>query len=318
MQKIRTFFRKIIFLMINNLIKFKIFMKLLNFIFERVPHKFVVYLTRHLNIPNKNYLWSIKLNNKKKVTTKIYKDNPKTWQFALSYKWHDRALNILENILVNYYPKNTLWIDCGANLGLRSLTALSENLQVYMIEPNEETNKLNQERCEMNNFTNYHILQFGLSNTNTVKTLYIDRSSYLSTIIPDSLSDENITDKKTIDVKKLDDVFQPHIASKCNMFIKIDVEGHEDAVLDGAKSLISSLAPTFLIEINSRGTHINNVFKLMRGNGYQVYQTLHGFTDLKFLEKCPSDISSFTFRSNDFLFVKDKSIAKLLNQFIVK
>ena len=37
------------------------------------------------------------------------------------------------------------------------------NIKTFMIEPNEEINILNKERCEINQFSNFQILPFGVS-----------------------------------------------------------------------------------------------------------------------------------------------------------
>jgi hypothetical protein len=53
-------------------------------------------------------------------------------------------------------------------------------------------------------------------------------------------------------------------------FIKIDVEGHEAAVLRGASRLIEQSAPTLLIEIEQRHIQgpIQDVFNMVAEMGY--------------------------------------------------
>lgn len=315
MKHIRTLIRKIFFGIINFLIKAKPFMALFNFFFERSSYNIVVYLTRHVIIPNKNFNWTIRLYNKNKVVTRVQKDNPKTWHIALSYKWHDRAQNMMETILADYYPENTMWIDCGANLGLRSLTALSKKMKVYMIEPNKETNILNLERCKLNNFSNYEILPFGASNTDAEMTFYIDKSSYLSSLNKENVSDENINSTETIQVRKIDTLFSEQIHTLSRAFIKIDVEGHEKEVLEGAEEFIKTIFPTLFIEINEKGEHIEAIFTNMRNRGYVVYETTQLVKNSKFLWRCPDNVSNYKFKSNDFLFVKDKNLIIIFDTF---
>jgi len=315
MQKIRTVLKISFFFILNNVIKLKPLFVIFNFVFERSPYNLIVYFTRHIRIPNKNLNWKIKLYNNKIVKTRILKNNPKTWQFALSYKWHDRGLNMLETVLSEYFLENSIWIDCGANLGLRSLTPLSENIQVYMIEPNQETNSLCLERCELNNFKSYKILPYGVSNTDAKKSFYIDDSSYLSTLNNDILDDENIKSINTIEVRKLDTIFSDKLNSNLNVFIKMDIEGHEIEALEGAENLINSLSPSFVIEINEKGSHLDLIFNKMRMKNYIIYEVNDLINSTCFLKLCVPGNSIY--HRNDFLFVKDQKLNDYLKNYLI-
>tara|TARA_B100001540_G_C15670453_1_gene579908 strand:- start:108 stop:1004 length:897 start_codon:yes stop_codon:yes gene_type:complete len=293
-------------------------MMIFNIIYERSSYKFVEIFVRHVKIPNKSFNWTIIPITKKKIKTKIYKDNSKTWQFALSYKWHDPAINNLEKIITGYLhgKENNYWIDCGANLGLRSLAALSMNIKTFMIEPNKETNKLNKERCEQNNFIDYEILPFGVSSIDGESKLFIDKSSYLSSLSENQFDNENLEKTEIITLRKLDTLFSKEIEyEQIDAFIKIDVEGHEKEVLVGAQNLIQKHEPTFLIEINEKGEHIKNIIDDMREKKYTVYQTNTNNSNDFCLKHIPNNIENYDFNSNDFLFVKDDNLINTLHKF---
>jgi FkbM family methyltransferase len=66
-------------------------------------------------------------------------------------------------------------------------------------------------------------------------------------------------------------------------FIKIDVEGMEPAVLDGAKGVIEKFHPTMLIEVNTaalrmKGYSPADVYQRLRALGYQCQPTRPGDT----------------------------------------
>jgi FkbM family methyltransferase len=296
-------------------------MKLLNYVFERAPYSVVELINRHVIIPNKQFDWTIKLYNGENVITRIRKDNEKTMHVAIGYKWHDRGLNLLENIMVNFLNKNhrkdSIFIDCGANMGMRSLTALSKNMKVVMFEPNEETNQINLERCRMNNFSNYELLTFGVSDKDEQKKFYFDSSSYLSTLNADIANEDyiKITNVMTIEVRKLDTIFSNLIGTKTKAYIKMDIEGHEIEALSGAEELINSISPTLMIEINEKNDHIQLIFNNMRNKGYFIYEKTEPNSDNKFLSLCPKDVLDYKFTSNDFLFVKDPEILKLIEPY---
>jgi len=321
MQRFRTNIRILLFYSINNLIKFKPFMELLNYVFERAPYSVVELINRHVKIPNKQFDWTIKLYNGENVVTRIKKGNEKTMHIALGYKWHDRGLNVLENIMVNFLNKNhrkeSIFIDCGANMGMRSLTALSKNMRVVMIEPNDETNQINLERCRMNNFTNYELLTFGVSDKDEQKKFYFDSSSYLSTLNADIASEDKvkITNVMTIEVRKLDTIFSYLIGTKTKAYIKMDIEGHEIEALAGADELIKSISPTFMIEINEKNEHIQLIFNNMRSKGYTVFEKSEPDSSNRFLSICPLNVLDFNFISDDFLFVKDSEILDLIKPY---
>lgn len=73
-----------------------------------------------------------------------------------------------------------------------------------------------------------------------------------------------------VEVTTLDHFFS--IEERQPDFIKIDVEGHESAVLAGAKSLIESRHPTLLVECESRHRAdgaVNTLFSQLSEYGYQ-------------------------------------------------
>jgi FkbM family methyltransferase len=296
-------------------------MSLFNYVFERAPYSVVELLNRHVVIPNREFDWTIRLYNGKKVVTRIHKDNEKTMHVALGYKWHDRGLNMIEDIMVNHFeakhPENSIFIDCGANLGMRSLTALSKNMKVVMIEPNDETNQINLERCRMNNFSNYELLTFGVSDTDEQKKFYFDSSSYLSTLNADIAGEDHITitNVLTIEVRKLDTIFNSLLNTNTKAYIKMDIEGHEIEALVGANDLIDSLSPTLLIEINEKKEHIQEIFDSMRKKGYTVLEKGEPDVHNRFLSICPNDVLEHNFISNDFLFIKDQEISNLMQPY---
>jgi FkbM family methyltransferase len=312
---VRTLLRRIFFYIINKLIIAKPFMFLYNYLYNRVPYKAVLILFRHIVIPNMTYNWKIKLDNGTNVITPIHKDQPDTAYFGMVYNWVSPVLNKLETILLEYFPTDTIWIDCGANLGLRSMAPLSRKLKVYMIEPNKEVNAINLERCILNKFDNYQILPFGVSNSDSEKMFFIDKSSFLSSLHKENIDEANIARNEIIQVRKLDTIFHELCKLNLNTVLKIDVEGHEKEALEGAENIINALLPTIIIEINSKDEEIKSVFQKMRHKGYEIFEISETIIDSKFLSLCPYDISNHTFKFSEFLFVNDKNLIKILDNY---
>tara|TARA_Y100000768_G_scaffold361655_1_gene319845 strand:- start:198 stop:758 length:561 start_codon:yes stop_codon:yes gene_type:complete len=151
---------------------------------------------------------------------------------------------------------------------------------VHSFEPNpvifEELNKYLP-----NIIKNVNLYNYALSNTNGKKILRIplrnkniSKSNYeeyykmgLATIHEKNIFEK--FDKFEINCKKLDEFYFKNKIS----FIKIDVEGHEIQVIDGAKNLIKKFKPNLMIEIEEKHSK-NNVIESISyicSLGYQAY-----------------------------------------------
>jgi FkbM family methyltransferase len=290
------------------LVKFDLGLKWYNQIYERTPYFITKMFVKNIHLPKRDFLWSILLVNKKTIKTKVYGNNVKTAQFALSYKWHSPSLNFAESFLMQNSDRNDPCIDVGANLGIRSLLALSEGRQVYMVEPNEELNKLNEERCILNGFKHYQILPIGSSNEKGTAEFYIDESSYNSSLDVNILNN-NVLDKSVkISLDTLDNMLSG--ISQRPAYIKIDVEGHEIQVLKGAEGIIKKWYPPFIVEVNGNSNNFTKFNSLMSEHGYSIYQ-IKDYGNKKFFK----EIKDEEIDSNDFLAVKDLSLEKLVNQY---
>ena len=294
-------------------------MSVYNYFFERIPFRYVRYLAKAIHLPDRDFRWRILLRNGRTIVTKVRKGDFKTKKFAISYRWHDPSLTYLEYEIAKHLKdrREVCWVDCGANLGLRSLIAMGMDIPAILIEPNEEVNRLNVERCSMNGLKNFRILPYGVSDSDGKKTLYIDKSSFLSSLSQSEFKKHHLEKEEVIEIRKLDTLLYDQMkATHSDAFVKIDVEGHEWEVLQGARQIINDIAPTFLIEINRKGEHIIRIVEYMRKHGYHVYETLQrDATERRFIRRLPENLDQYAFRSNDFLFVKDQAIERVLDQF---
>ncbi len=78
------------------------------------------------------------------------------------------------------------------------------------------------------------------------------------------------TDSVTVPTVRLDDEIAPSVSPE---FIKIDVEGHELAVLRGAEVLLQRCQPALLIEVEQRHLNvpITSVFEAILDLGYNIF-----------------------------------------------
>jgi FkbM family methyltransferase len=161
-----------------------------------------------------------------------------------------------KNIYVGSYEKKELiavsriakpgwnYIDVGANIGYYSIffsRSLGANM-VYAFEPSpREFSRLNH-NIRLNKIQNVKLFPVALGRENSQLTLYIHKSNFgKNSLVNPGDSDQSIT----VDVKRLDDVVGN--LSPVN-FIKIDVEGAEPFVLEGATKTIIQYKPVILYE----------------------------------------------------------------------
>lgn len=185
--------------------------------------------------------------------TNYIKKHKKLWEY-----W-------LEKYIEHSYIPNTNIIDIGAHIGTFSLMAskyISDKSHIYSFEP--VYSEILTMNINENNLTDkVKIFPIGLSNKQEkLESGLIDFSidgNYGYTRI-DTLKEANELSKYIINVEKFDDLNIDNIS-----FMKIDVEGNERNVLEGACNSIVKNTPTILIEIwctsENSIKRINNVNK---------------------------------------------------------
>ena len=303
-------------LIISWFLQNQFFFIIYNSIYENSPYVFIKFFAKYVRLPERDIFWTIRLLNRKKIRTKIYANNIKTAQFALSYKWHSPALNFTENLLNKYYPNDIPWLDVGSNLGLRSLISLSEKRPVFFFEPNSELNKLNVDRCHLNGFENYKVFELGASDSKGLVEFAIDNTSYNSTIEAHLLAEDSIDHLENIKTDTIDNLYKVNFNAIKGACIKIDVEGHELHVVQGAKTLISSLSPTMIIEVNEKGDHFLKFVDIMKEYGYNIFEIGDfgkGIYYKRIFEDQP--INQAEIFNNDFLTIKDDALLKIIRKY---
>lgn len=135
----------------------------------------------------------------------------------------------------------TILFDVGANQGEFTRHILEAwggmSYRVYAFEPSKKTFEMLRMSIEVSPFV--HLYNIGFGERPDHVQLYYDREgSGLASIYPRDLSHRNIefTDHETIELTTLDIFCQQHEIDSID-YLKMDVEGHELAVLKGAKKL---------------------------------------------------------------------------------
>ena len=139
------------------------------------------------------------------------------------------------------------FLDVGANTGFYSLYAKARKpvLKVLAFEPSPANLGLLRQNVEMNGF-NIQTFEAAVTDKDGDVTLYdFAEHSYSASLVEDFRPGAVA---RTVQGLTLDTIVESHSLTGKKLLIKVDVEGHEQAVLAGASRLIGT-NPTFLIEI---------------------------------------------------------------------
>jgi FkbM family methyltransferase len=181
--------------------------------------------------------------------------------------------------------------DVGANIGeyTKQIKNIFDNLtfKIYSFEPSKTTyDKLKQNIGEQQNI---YIYNLGFNDKDTTTTLYSNKSSSgIASIYQRNLQhlDTKLDQMDTIELTTVDNFSAKYLISHIN-FLKIDVEGNELKVLQGAKDMINAGNIDF-IQFEFGGTAIDahiyfqdffyllkdkyNIYRILRNGLRPIYQ----------------------------------------------
>ncbi len=189
-----------------------------------------------------------------------------------SFYTHDYDTDEIRSIL-RLFKSEWVVFDVGANVGFWTVPmakALGQSGRVHAFEPVPSNNLRLRENLRLNDLHGITVVHdLGLSDRPAVLPISLREdftngsgTGNASIVIDDS-------DRRfrcgMIKVDTLDNVFRPLNVKRLD-FIKLDIEGHEDRFLDGAKSTIQQFRPLIYMEINEpyysrRGLDATTVFE---------------------------------------------------------
>lgn len=147
-----------------------------------------------------------------------------------------------------YFVPGTEIFDIGANIGYNSLM-FSDYGPVYAFEP--VYHKIVKLNIDNNNLKHQvYLIPIALSNNSDSVDMYLPnavKSTGLRNYGGTSMYTFEGTDhssKIKVMCRRLDDIYTGRVS-----FVKLDVEGHELQVLEGAKNVILENLPTILVEL---------------------------------------------------------------------
>ncbi len=195
-----------------------------------------------------------------------------------------RALDLYEldkyKAIRNFLPAGGVFIDVGANKGDFSLVAAKisgDKGTVLSFEPEPENCGWIEKSACINGYKNIFLRQIALSNENGLAPFYLGKKTGWHTLLPN----QKRRSKKVIDVqvRTLDSLLKEASFNKKIDMIKIDVEGSEIMVLQGAEETLKvNKDIVLLVDIHPRMSVIaEEVCKFLISLGFSIFQEKEPF-----------------------------------------
>ena len=199
---------------------------------------------------------------------------PAPWH--LLYRvWREKARGEREIALLPFLcHRNLSAIDVGANVGVWSHQMRRYARKVYAFEPNPKLFEMLRAGLRGDHV---EISPLALSSEAGESALMVPKGKRGYSNQGATLSQEKIGagqfGSMNVMTARLDDLDIKDIG-----FIKIDVEGHELAVIHGAKQTIARYKPNLIVEIEEKHTrrNISHDIEEIKNFGYDAFCLLHG------------------------------------------
>ncbi len=174
----------------------------------------------------------------------------------------DPRLQSIFKLLVN--PGAVVY-DIGANVGF--FTVLAAKLtgpagRVLAFEPLKENSNVLEHNVQLNNFTHVTVRDFAVADRDGTAEFLLSGNATFGGLANSTERVENQVGKTDVRVSRLDSVVH-HDSLPLPRIIKIDVEGGEAAVLDGAAETIQKARPILIIELHGTNAVISGKLKAL-------------------------------------------------------
>jgi FkbM family methyltransferase len=196
----------------------------------------------------------------------------------LSFQMFWRGINYYEpftRTVIEWLARSTeFFFDVGANIGFFSLIAAKMNprLRVIAFEPNPTMYGILSENKRLNDLSNLTAEPLALSNQEGESTLFLSESDMSASLVPGFQDFSPSIGSVLVRANTLDGYLKRFEFPR-TLLLKIDVEGHELAVLEGAMSTINTFKPDIIIEVLD--DFDPSMLEQLRRLGYRFYKITH-------------------------------------------
>jgi FkbM family methyltransferase len=213
----------------------------------------------------------IEVSNDKGLTFSV----PATIECISSYvlleqtRWFEKEIDFIYRLA----EPGMLALDIGANIGVYSLPLaklIGPHGTLIAYEPSEENRQHLLRAQTLNRVRNIEISHFGLSNFCGKGLLQLKESGELHQMVG---AQNDSTPTETIQVSTLDAEAKKHQWPQVD-FIKLDAEGQESAILEGATDFLDRYSPLVMFEIKHGSAFNLGLMGAFRALGFGIYRLL--------------------------------------------
>ncbi len=184
------------------------------------------------------------------------------------------------NFIKNTLKEGDIFIDVGANIGLYTVVAskfVGKSGTVFSFEPSTREYELLVKNINLNRLNNVKLFKLALSNYDGEASFYVGGCGRTgaNTLSNKFRSKSHVIVERIekIKVNKMDTFFNDINIPKITL-IKIDVEGHDYYVIEGAQKILQKYKPIIIIEILEEGLKIAGsssiqIFSLLKSLNYK-------------------------------------------------
>jgi FkbM family methyltransferase len=222
------------------------------------------------------------------------------WVLEEQGDWFEDELRFVRS----WFPEGGSAVDVGANYGCYTLS-LAERCgpsgRVTAFEPCSQVVECLKQSIEVNAFGQVTIEQAAVSDWTGVGWLRHLGTSELS-----ELSRVRVGEcaGESVEVVSLDDYYRSDARRGLPDFIKVDAEGCEQTVLQGAEWLLSACSPLVMVELIHSGKLNVGLCEALRQRGFDLYRLVPG---LMLLAAFDDSVAADPFQMNVFACRADRA-----------
>lgn len=223
----------------------------------------------------------IKLFDKKKtliqhkhISLNLNLFNPIDREIFLKGEYEEKQLSFLSNFILKKNINH--FLDIGAHMGFYSMMLYNKNIEIYAFEPVKTNFDQLSSNKNLNQFNDIKIYNFGLSNSEKDIEMWVTDQN--------KTGGYSIYDKHDTEIKKYENKVFSKIKAKTKIgdhiiklqnkriAVKIDVERHEDKVIEGLNNLLTNNKVFLQIELFKERE--KEIFKILLEKKYNHIHTI--------------------------------------------
>jgi len=183
---------------------------------------------------------------------------------------------------------NTLF-DVGANTGQYGALMREQGYEgrIISFEPMSKAYKILEENASKD--AHWQTKNYALGNENGKSTINISENSYSSSILnmlpshEESAPASKYIASEAIEVRKIDDIFDELCDTSSKVMVKVDTQGFEKNVLDGAVNCIDKISiielELSLVPLYENSLLYREMIDFVEGKGFELHLLEHVFSN---------------------------------------